>query len=156
MDVLSTAKPHSSPQKNSNAVRMYGRLAPDATIQKLWFSKGKVLTKQGYYEAALASFDASIKLQPNHCKSWVFRGIALTYLEQYRAALASFERALEISPDHREAWIFRGSVLKYLDRPDEAFESYSQALKLQQQDTEICNDYPLWLPIDQQPEAMEA
>jgi tetratricopeptide (TPR) repeat protein len=133
---------------NSNTARFHNASNASKTIQRLWFAKGKVLTKQGYYEAALTSFDAALKIQPDHCKSWVFRGIVLTHLEQYKSALASLDRALELSPSQREAWIFRGAVLKYLGRHDEALASYSKALTLQQADVELCNEYPLWLPAE--------
>lgn len=116
------------------------------TIHRIWCGRGKVLTRQGYYEAALASFDAALQLQPDDHQSWVFRGVALMHLSRYKAALASFNQALELVIDDREVWIFRGAVLTYLNRHEEAIKSYQMALNIQQQGTEVCCDYPLWLP----------
>jgi tetratricopeptide (TPR) repeat protein len=114
------------------------------TLHRLWCSRGTVLTKQGYYEAALASFEAALRIQPNRSKTWVFHGVVLVHLQHYKAALASFDRALDLSNTNREAWLFRGSVLKELDQYQEALFSYSQALKLQKQNSDICRDYPIW------------
>lgn len=116
------------------------------TIHRIWCGRGKVLTRQGYYEAALASFDAALQIQPDDHQSWVFRGVALMHLRRYKAALASFNQALELASDDREVWIFRGAVLTYLNHPEEAIKSYQMALNIQRQGTEVCRDYPMWLP----------
>lgn len=91
------------------------------TLHRLWCSRGAVLTKQGYYEAALASFEAALRIQPNRSKTWVFRGVVLVYLHHYKAALASFNRAIDLSNTNREAWLFRGSVLKELKQYEEPY-----------------------------------
>jgi tetratricopeptide (TPR) repeat protein len=114
------------------------------TLHRLWCSRGAILTKQGYYEAALASFDAALRIQPNRSKTWVFHGVVLLHLQHYKAALASFDRALALSNTNSEAWLFRGSVLKKLEQHQEALFSYGQALKLQQQNFDRCRDYPMW------------
>lgn len=114
------------------------------TLHRLWCSRGAVLTKQGYYEAALASFEAALRIQPNRSKTWVFHGVVLVHLQHYKAALVSFDRAIDLSHTNREAWLFRGSVLKELKQYQEALSSYSQALTLQKQNSEICRDYPIW------------
>lgn len=125
------------------------------TIHRIWCGRGKVLTRQGYYEAALASFDAALQLQPNDHQSWIFRGVALMHLEQYKAALASFNQALELGANDREVWIFRGAVLTYLNQPEEATKSYQMALRMQQQGRQVCCDYPMWLPPQFQTKAAE-
>jgi len=114
------------------------------TLHRLWCSRGAILTKQGYYEAALASFEAALRLQPNRSKTWVFHGVTLVHLRHYKAALASFNQALDLSHNNCEAWLFRGSVLKELEQYQEALFSYGQALKLQKQNSDICRDYPMW------------
>ena len=119
-------------------------LVTTKTLHRLWCSRGAVLTKQGYYEAALASFEAALRIQPNRSKTWVFHGVVLVHLHHYKAALASFNRAIDLSNTNREAWLFRGSVLKELKQYEEALFSYGQALKLQKQNSDICQDYPIW------------
>jgi tetratricopeptide (TPR) repeat protein len=121
-------------------------LSTNATIHRLWFARGKILTKQGYYESALTSFDAALRFQSNHHQTWVFRGVVLTHLQRYKSALVSFERALELEPGDREAWIFRGAVLSYLEHHHEAMNSYTRALQIQRREAKACQDYPLWMP----------
>lgn len=131
-----------------SASTIYNSLATAKTIHHIWFIRGKLLAKQGYHEAALASFKAALRIQPNHLQSWIFQGAVLAHLGRYPAALASFDRAVSLSPENREAWIFRGAILASLGQSSESIYSYKQALKLQQQEAIICKDYPLWMPTD--------
>ncbi|MGA7934775.1 MAG: tetratricopeptide repeat protein [Kovacikia sp.] len=110
----------------------------------IWYGRGKMLTQQCHYEAALASFDTALKFLPDVHQIWIYRGIVLTHLRHYESALASFAKATEIMPQSREAWIFQGAVLTYLDRPQEAIDSYTTALSLQEQSSAIYEDYPMW------------
>lgn len=152
MGMSTTFKASGKPQAQQVNRRVSPLFSSERMIQRLWYSRGKVLARQGYHEAALASFDAALRIQPRHHKCWVFRGVVLTHLQQYKAALVSFDRALEIAPDSRECWIFRGAVLTYLNCHHEARTSYSKALMMQKQATDICRDYPLWFPIANQME----
>lgn len=113
----------------------------------IWYNRGKMLTWQGHYEAALTSFDIALQRHPNHHQTWVYRGVVLAYLKCYETALASFNQALELSPDNREVWIFRGAVLAFLNRQREARNSYNVALSIQQRGFSICEEYPTtWIP----------
>jgi len=113
-------------------------------LHRLWYGRGKVLTRQGYFEAALASFDAALRLQPRNPQSWIYRGVVLMHMQRYEGALVSFNRALEIAPKSREAWLFQGAVFRYLNCHHEALLSYNAALQLQDDRTK--EDYPLWTP----------
>lgn len=135
-----------APHTNLASVHLQQAGDTSKTIHRLWFSRGRALTKQGYYETALASFDAALRLRPGHCPSWIFRGVVLAHLKRYRSALASFDRALQLSPENREAWLFRGAVLKYLNCHHEAMHSYNTALRMHQETPILCQDYPLWVP----------
>lgn len=137
--------PHLSSKRHAHKTTIKANsLVTTKTLHRLWCSRGAVLTKQGYYEAALASFESALRLQPNRSKTWVFHGVVLVHLNHYKAALVSFNRAIDLSDTNCEAWLFRGSVLKELEQYEEALISYSQALKLQKQNFDICRDYPMW------------
>jgi Flp pilus assembly protein TadD len=125
-----------------------GNSATAKTIHHIWFIRGKLLARQGYYEAALASFKAALRIEPGHLQSWIFQGAVLAHLGRYPAALASFEQATNLAPENREAWIFRGAILASLGRGAESIQCYRQALQMQQQEAVICQDYPLWMPTD--------
>lgn len=148
MDLAPSTTMELSSNGGSASPNINNFLATAKTIHYIWFIRGKLLAKQGYHEAALASFKAALRIQPNHLQSWIFQGAVLAHLERYPSALASFDQALSLAPDNREAWIFRGSMLAYLNRHTESLHSYSQALKLQKQEEGICKEYPLWMPMD--------
>jgi tetratricopeptide (TPR) repeat protein len=123
------------------------KTAVPAIPYQIWYRRGKMLTQQGHYEAALTSFDLALKHQPELHQIWTYRGIVLAYLKHYEAALLSFNKALELAPDNREIWIFRGAVLTYLNCRREALNSYNIALSIQQRGFTICEDYPTtWMP----------
>ncbi len=148
MDLASSTTMELSSNSGSASHNISNSSATAQTIHHIWFIRGKLLAKQGYHEAALASFKAALRIQPNHLQSWIFQGAVLAHLGRYPSALASFDRAVSLSPDNREAWIFRGAILASLGHPTESIYSYKQALKLQQQEAVICKDYPLWMPTD--------
>jgi tetratricopeptide (TPR) repeat protein len=125
-------------------VMAFAQPCPEEAIPQIWYKRGKMLMEQQRYDAAVASFDTILKLQPEDVKSWVFRGIALFHLKYYQSALSSFQTAVAIAPDNREAWLFQGSVLKALERHSAAIECYRTALLLQQQEVRGCDEYPMW------------
>lgn len=114
------------------------------STHQLWYGRGRLLAKQGHYQAALTCFNEALRLQQNDLNVWVFRGVMQAHLGLYEAALNSFDRAVAISFCDRSAWIFRGTVLTALNRHADALKSYSVALTLQRQGFSVCEDYPLW------------
>jgi len=148
MDLAPSTKTALSSSHKPTSSRATTSLATAKTIHHIWFIRGKLLAKQGYHEAALASFKAALRIQPDHLQSWIFQGAVLAHLERYQAALASFDQALTLAPENREAWIFRGAVLAALGQSGESIRCYQQALQLHQQEAEICKDYPLWMPTN--------
>lgn len=98
------------------------------------YDRGLVLLSEGYYEAAIASFDQALHINPQDADAWYQRGHALANLERYRQAIDSFEQALLIAPDLEEAWVYRGAMLIHLGDYETALASCDQALKLQPQD----------------------
>ncbi len=94
----------------------------------LCYQKGEALANQNQYSTALAYFDRTIALQPDHCNAWVFRAVVLIHLQRYEEALESCDRALELQPLDSEAWLFRGVALQRLGRYSEAYADYQQAL----------------------------
>ncbi len=148
MDLAPSTTTTMSSNGGSASSHLIASFATAKTIHHIWFIRGKLLAKQGYHEAALASFKAALRIQPNHLQSWIFQGAVLAHLGRYPSALASFEQAVTLAPDNREAWIFRGAILASLGDTAESIASYKQALKLLQQEAVICKDYPLWMPTD--------
>ena len=97
----------------------------------LWFEKGKILTADRNYEAAIASYDQAVAIQPDYHEAFYNRGIALDKLNRYEEAIASYNQAVAIQPDYHEAFYNRGIALDKLNRYEEAIASYNQAVAIQ-------------------------
>ena len=94
--------------------------------------RGRVLRKLGQYDAAMASYDRALKLDPNYENIWLNRGALLCdYLNLPQEALACFKRAVEIAPDNPLAWYNQGNTLRHLERYQEAIASYEKAIQLE-------------------------
>ena len=96
----------------------------------LYFEQALILSTNGDYEEAIASFDQALKIKPDYHKAWNNRGIALFNLGRLEEAIASFDEALKFKSDKDEAWHNRGTALLNLGRYEEAIASYDQALKI--------------------------
>src|SRR6476661_1572382 len=94
--------------------------------------RGRVLRKLGQYNAAMASYDRALKLDPNYQDIWLNRGALLCdFLNRPQEAFACFKRAVEIAPDNPLAWYNQGNALRHLERYQEAIASYEKAIELE-------------------------
>ncbi|MBW4622777.1 MAG: tetratricopeptide repeat protein [Cyanosarcina radialis HA8281-LM2] len=82
------------------------------------------------WEAALASYDRLLALEPNNSDAWNLRGAVLYQLERYEEAISSFDQALALEPNNSDAWNLQGMALYKLEHYEEAISSFSQALVL--------------------------
>src|SRR5262249_40070050 len=78
-----------------------------------------VLKELKRFDEALADYDRTIALEPDHVEAFFNRGIVLGELKRHEAALASFDRAIALDPAHARAHFSRGSALVALRRLDE-------------------------------------
>jgi|AGSF01.1.fsa_nt_gi Tetratricopeptide repeat. len=79
--------------------------------------------------AALANFDITLNLQPDHYQAWFRRGMALGNLERHLEALSSFDEALGLQPNASFGWHNRAIALGKLGRPLEALNSFDRAIE---------------------------
>ena len=106
---------------------------PNQTSERkpqLFFEQGNLFAASDEYEAAIASYDQALKLDPDSHIAWYNRGTALRKLEHYEKATASYDQALKLNPNITKGWLVRGNALSKLERYEEAIASYDQALKL--------------------------
>jgi len=95
-----------------------------------WFDQAAQQYKRGDYEAALASFNHVLKIEPDNPFAWNYHGNTLRNLKRYHEAIASFDKALEIKDDYHNAWNNRGLALHDLRCYHEAIASFDKALKI--------------------------
>jgi tetratricopeptide (TPR) repeat protein len=65
---------------------------------------------RGNYRAALADFDAAIRLNPGVARGWNFRGMAFAQMGQLDSAAVCFEEAIRLDPQYASALSNRGGV----------------------------------------------
>ena len=92
--------------------------------------RGNALTALARPAEAIACYDASLKLRPEHPDTLVQRGVALQHLRRHDEAIACFDQALSIQPDHARAFERRGKSLSQLRRVGKAIVDFERALKL--------------------------
>jgi tetratricopeptide (TPR) repeat protein len=93
-------------------------------------NKGSALEALREWEAALASYDGAIDLQPNYAEAHYNRGNVLRKLNRCEAALTSYDRAIAIKPDIAQAHFNRGNVLWDLGQFAGACSSFDRAIAL--------------------------
>jgi Flp pilus assembly protein TadD len=104
-------------------------MPPPETVQD-WFERGLKQAQVGELEAAIASWEAAIALEPTFAPAWHNRGSALGNMGRLEEALTNFQTAATHNPDDAYLWFNQGMVLEALDRYDQAIPSYEKALTL--------------------------
>lgn len=95
-----------------------------------WFQRGLQQANIGDLEAAIASWDQALALDPNLIPAWQSRGSALGNLGRLDEAIACFERVLLLNPEDSQAWFNRGLVYEAMNNREEAIASYQKTLEL--------------------------
>jgi hypothetical protein len=90
----------------------------------------------GHREAALASYQRAIALDPDDAETLLQCARVLLDLARFKDALATCDAFLALRPDSVEAHISRGIILKELRRFPEALASFAKAQELAPDDAE--------------------
>ncbi len=93
-------------------------------------SRGARLRKEGKLDAAIAEFDAAVKLQPDFHHAHVEAAIALTQKGMLDEALARLNEALALDPHQSRAQGYAGMVLAQSGRLDEAVARFRKSLQI--------------------------
>ncbi|MFI4876330.1 MAG: tetratricopeptide repeat protein, partial [Blastopirellula sp. JB062] len=90
-------------------------------------------------QAALADFDAAVKLQPQMAIAVHNRGVSLAAAGKHELATKDFARAIELNPKYANSWFNRGELHYQAGRMQAAIADYSRAIQLQPQDAGAFN-----------------
>ncbi len=113
------------------AIRLFDLAAElVSTSEQLWNNRGNALKEMNQLEAALASYDKAIALNPGFAEPYTNRGNVLHKLGQHESAVASHDKAIAIKPDFALAFYNRGVSLYELGLLDAAIESFDRAIAL--------------------------
>ena len=102
-----------------------------------YFIRGREKFELGDYEAAIADFDAAIRLQPNNTLAYCGRGFAKEGLGQYFAAISDYDTAIRLQPDYADAYYSRGNAKSNLGQHFAAIADYDMAIRLKPDDAYV-------------------
>ncbi|MFN5515215.1 MAG: tetratricopeptide repeat protein [Cyanobacteriota bacterium] len=102
-----------------------------------WLALGLEQANQGQLEAALASWERALALDPQSAPAWHNRGSALGNLGRLEEALVCFEEATRLNPKDALGWFHQGAILEILEAPLSAIARYQVALDLDPQLQEV-------------------
>lgn len=105
----------------------------DADSAEAWLVLGLEQANQGQLEAALASWERALALDPQSAPAWHNRGSALGNLGRVEEALVCFEEASRLNPKDPLGWFHQGAILEILEAPLSAIARYQVALDLDPQ-----------------------
>jgi protein O-GlcNAc transferase len=91
---------------------------------------GRALSDLKRHEAAVASYEAAIALNPGFSVGYYNRALALHDMGRYEAAVASFDQAIVLNPAYARAHNYRGNALCELGRLEAALAGYDAAISL--------------------------
>jgi tetratricopeptide (TPR) repeat protein len=98
----------------------------------LLLGKGQTQLRLDQPEAALASFDMVLAMDPGNTEAMLKRGAALERLQRLNEAIESYDRAIATDQSMTMAYLHKGGVFNRMERYSEALECYEQALKSQE------------------------
>jgi tetratricopeptide (TPR) repeat protein len=118
------------PENGSAAVS--AEAADRAKTISLLLGRGQSQLRLDQAEAALASFDEALAIDPAHTDALLKRGAALERLQRWNEAIESYDRAVAADSTMTMAYLHKGGVFNRMERYNEALECYEQALKSQE------------------------
>lgn len=92
---------------------------------------GAILSAQGKFQDAVASYRKAIELMPDFSLALNNCGVALKHSGEVQAALQCYQQAIELDPGYCEAHTNMGVALQELGRLKEALDCHDRAIKLQ-------------------------
>ncbi len=106
--------------------------AEKARTISVLLNKGQTQLKLDQAEAALASFDEALAIDPDHADAMLKRGAALERLQRLNEAIECYDRAIAADGTMTMAYLHKGGVFNRMERYSEALECYEQALRSQE------------------------
>jgi tetratricopeptide (TPR) repeat protein len=95
-----------------------------------FYIQGQNQHVKGNSQAAIASYDKAIRLNPEYAAAYKSRGLAYFDLGDKQKAIADYNEAIRLSPNDAEAYNSRGNGRAALGDNKGAIADYSQAIRL--------------------------
>jgi tetratricopeptide (TPR) repeat protein len=115
---------------HDEALRHYTELSRrDGDNWSLYYNMGIALTKLENCEAAVASFEKSIAMNPKHAPTYNHMGIALKRLREYDRAIRAFETATQLDPNFENAPFNLAALYFRLGDRENATRAFERVLR---------------------------
>lgn len=95
----------------------------------LYYNMGNALKKLERYEEAVASYEKSIALNPNHVRTYNQMGITLKKLREYDRAIRAFETATQLDPNFESAPFNLATLYFRLGDKENATRAFDRVLR---------------------------
>lgn len=105
-------------------------IADKKSDAEVHFFKGTELTESKKYDAAIKSFSAAIKLEPNRSEFWLVRGCAYFFKDNYIQAIGDYDEAIKLSPKNGKLYLLRYYVHLLQGNTATAVNDLMEAYKL--------------------------
>lgn len=105
---------------------------PAAERLSLLLGKGQSMLNLDNAEAALASFDEALAVDPKNTDALVKKGVALERLQKLDDAIRCYDEAIAVNGGMTIAYLHKGGLFNRMERFTEALECYEKALRTQQ------------------------
>jgi len=109
---------------------------PALSRATLHTTRGRAYTARAALTAAIADFDAALRLNPASASAYNHRGVARHGLGEWRLAIADYGRAIDLFPHYAEAFRNRGRSYLFLGDAARAIVDCNQAIALNAADPE--------------------
>jgi tetratricopeptide (TPR) repeat protein len=95
------------------------------------YNLGHALLERGQVQEAIAEFERTLELKPDHAKAHYNLGVALVKQNRWEEALTHFQRSVELHPGVADTQFGLAQALVQSGRLDEAIVHYERALVLE-------------------------
>ena len=75
-----------------------------------YYHRGISYAEKGEYDQAIADYEATLQINPDHAIAFHNRGLAYFDKGDYDRAIADFDEALRLNPDYESAYCNRGNA----------------------------------------------
>ena len=103
-----------------------------ATSRAAWtYNHGVALLAKGDTDGAIADFNESARLNPQHHFSFYARASAYYKKQDFEAAAADINTAIRLDPTYTEAYVLRGNIAWATGDIDQAIADFQTALAIE-------------------------
>lgn len=99
-------------------------------LGRMYHNRGVAYLGQKRYPAAIADFDAGLKILPNYSRMYSDRAVAYLETGRYREALQDYDLAIRLDPSYYNPYLGRALVHEALGNPEAARLDYARSCQL--------------------------